>query len=158
VLLERRLGLGGAAINKARGHEQRLGSFFIGAALAAAAHQEGGGAQFSGQLGRQDRLRHWRLSNREALRRPGGLERATKNPGPLRARALSTVPDLLARYFTWSRKPVGSNHHEHSFLSAGRRQVKPMIARSQRNGLADPSPIGELLRPAPVDDAERAGM
>src|SRR5439155_6556764 len=99
VLLERRLGLGGAAINKARSQKQRFGGFLIGAALAAAAHQQGGGAEFGGQLGRQDRLRHRRLSNREALHRSGGLVRATKNPGPLRARALSTVPDLLARYF-----------------------------------------------------------
>ena len=39
-------------------------------------------------------------------------DRDNKKPRSARARALSTVPDLLAHYFTWSRKPVGPNHHE----------------------------------------------
>src|SRR5439155_22276639 len=88
--------------------------------------------------------------NREALRGPGGLERATKNPGPLRARALSTVPDLLARYFTWSRKPVGSNHHEHcsgSLLTASlssrterRCRSAPGFSGYRRKWWFDPDP------------------
>ena len=96
VLLEGGLGFGGAAIDKARGHEQRLGGFLIGTALAAAAHQEGGGAELGDKLGRQDRLRHRRSPSAGPQ-----ADRDNKKPRSARARALSTVPDLLARFLTW---------------------------------------------------------
>ena len=80
VLLERGLGLGGGAVDKPRGQEQRLRGFLIGAALAAAAHQQRRGGKLGGQFGRQDRLRH---RGPPRVRRPAtaGAMRNAKSPG-----------------------------------------------------------------------------
>ncbi len=81
ILLEGGLGLGGAAIDKARGQEHRLAGLVVGAALAAAAHQKGCRRQLGGEFRREDRLRH----RRHSLRRPAaiqGLRPTAKSPGP----------------------------------------------------------------------------
>src|SRR5439155_26640170 len=110
-----------------------------GAAFAAAAHQEGGGAEFGGQLGRQDRLGHRRLSKIEALRRRGN-----KKPRSRAGQGSSTVPDLLAHFFTWSRKPVGSNQHEHLspnlWMPAGQADHCPMLSQRPRRSVANRQP------------------
>src|SRR5207302_3809107 len=94
-------------VDKAGGHEQRLGGFVIGAALAAASHQQGGGTQFGGQFGRQDRLWHRRLSKRPA--RAGSRH---KKPRSRAGQGSYRFPDLLARFFTWRASRSAQITHE----------------------------------------------
>src|SRR5207244_13534093 len=95
VLLEGSLGLGGAAIDKARGQEQGLRGLLVGAALAAAAHQEGCGGELGGKLEREDRLWHHRFSIRNPCRS------RTQKPWSAAGQGSFKLPDLLAQFFTW---------------------------------------------------------